>query len=118
MDALGHVNNAYYLRYFEEVRTQWLLQYEQVWTKERGPVVAHAACTYKRPVLYPATLVIELSCDAPRRSSVVTRYRVFTEAEPEVLHAEGEATVVWVNYATGRPISLPPLFQELWDQAG
>ena len=117
MDALGHVNNAHYFRYFEEARTQWLLQYERVWTEELGPVVAHAACTFRRPVVYPATLIIRLYADEPRRSSIVTRYRVFTDAAPEVLVAEGEATIVWINYASGRPVSLPDLFRRLWDEA-
>ena len=117
MDALGHVNNATYFRYFEETRTQWLLQYEPVWTAKQGPVVAHAACTFRRPVLYPATLVVELWADAPRRSSIVTRYRVFVQSDPGVLVAEGEATVVWINYGTGRPVSLPTLFGQLWDGA-
>lgn len=117
MDALGHVNNAHYFRYFEETRTQWLLQFERVWTAERGPVVAHTACTYRRPIVHPATLRIELFGDEPRRSSIVTRYRVTTEAEPDVLCAEGEATIVWIDYTTGRPVSLPPLFRQLWDEA-
>ena len=117
MDALGHVNNATYFRYFEETRTLWLLQHEKVWTAEQGPVVAHAACTFRRPVVYPATLTIELWADAPRRSSIVTRYRVFAQSAPGVLAAEGEATVVWINYGTGRPVSLPALFQHLWDDA-
>lgn len=117
MDALGHLNNATYFRFFEEARTQWLRQHERVWTKQQGPVVAHAACSFKRPVVYPATLVIKLSADEPRRSSIVTRYRVCTEAEPGVLVAVGEATIVWIDYGTGRPVSLPALFRQLWDAA-
>ncbi len=117
LDALGHVNNAHYFRYFEEVRTQWLLGYRRVWTEKEGPVVAHAACTYRRPIVYPAMLRVELLCEAPRRASIVTRYRVATEEAPDRLAAEGEATVVWVDYATGRPISLPALFHDLWNGA-
>lgn len=117
MDALGHVNNAHYFRFFEEARTQWLLQHRDVWTAKRGPVVAHAACTYKRPIVHPATLIVDLSFDEPRRSSVVTRYSVRTVATPDVLCAVGEATIVWVDYETGRPVSLPPIFARLWHEA-
>ena len=120
MDALGHLNNAVYLTYFEQARTDWLLALpdpHELWTPEQGPVVAHAAVTYKRPIVHPATVVVRLLCEAPRRSSVVFHYEVTTEAAPDVLCATGETTIVWVRYATGRPISLPARFHELWDAA-
>lgn len=111
MDALGHVNNADYLTLFEQARTEWLLSlpdHAAMWNADLGPVVAEASIRYRRPIVHPATVVITLTFDPPRRSSVVFRYDVRTEAAPDVCCATGETTLVWVNYATGRPISLPP----------
>ena len=121
MDALGHLNNAAYLTFFEQARTDWLLglpDHADLWTPRRGPVVAHAAVAYKKPIVHPATLVVALACERPRRSSVVFHYDVRTEAAADVLCATGQTTLVWVDYGTGRPVSLPARFAELWDARG
>ncbi len=111
MDALGHLNNADYLTLFEQARTEWLLalpDHASMWNAEVGPVVAEATVRYRRPIVYPATVVIAITFDPPKRASVVFRYEVRTDAAPDVLCASGETTLVWVNYGTGRPVSLPP----------
>jgi acyl-CoA thioester hydrolase len=110
MDALGHLNNADYLTLFEQARTEWLLSlpgHEAMWNAGSGPVIAEASIRYRRPIVHPATVVITITFDPPRRASVVFRYDVRTEAAPDVVCATGETTLVWVDYATGRPISLP-----------
>lgn len=117
MDALGHVNNARYFTYFEQTRVDWLAEHPAVWTQDAGPVIAHAACSYKRPIVAPATVVVSLLAEAPRRSSIRTFYEVRTVEAPEVLFAVGEVVVVWIDYRTGRPISLPALFHDLWERA-
>ena len=120
MDALGHLNNAVYLTYLEQIRTDWLHALpggHETWTEQRGPVVAHAAVTYKRPIVYPATVVIDVWSEAPRRSSLVFHYEIRTAAAPNVLCAAAETTLVWVDYATGRPVSLPDTFHAMWDAA-
>ncbi len=116
MDALGHVNNAHYFRYFEETRIQWLKGVPGLWGSGRGFVVAHAACTYKKPVVYPATLRLDLRAEAPRRSSVVTHYDVYRADAPDTLCATGQATMVWIDLQTGRPVSLPSVLHELWNE--
>ncbi len=115
MDAFGHLNNARIFTYFEEARIRMLEDHAGDWTGEAGPVVVHAACTYKRPIVHPSTLVIHLGTDAPSRTSFNTRYVVSTEEQPDVVHAFGEARMVWVNVATGRPTRLPQLFTDLYE---
>ena len=34
---------------------------------------------------------------------------------PDVLCATGQATMVWIDLQTGRPVSLPPVLHELWN---
>lgn len=118
MDALGHLNNAVYLTYFEQARTDWLLGVEggrEAWNGEMGPVMARVEFAYKRPIVFPATVLVDLWTEAPRRSSVVVHCRMRTAEAPDVVCAEGQTTLVWVRFATGRPTSLPALFQRLWD---
>lgn len=120
MDALGHLNNATYLTLLEQVRTDWLAALpgaDDAWTKERGPVVAHAAVTYKRPIVYPATVMIDIWAEEPRRSSLVFYYELRTADAPDVLCAAAETTLVWVSYETGRPVSLPDAFRAMWERS-
>ena len=107
MDALGHVNNSRYFTYFEQARVDWLAALGVAWGRASGPVVASARCDYKRPVTVPATLEVRLYAEAPRRSSVLTRYEVCRTDAPDVLCAVGEATLVWVDLQSGRPVRLP-----------
>ena len=118
MDALGHLNNAVYLTYFEQARTDWLLGVDggrEAWNAVMGPVMARVEFAYKRPIVFPATVLVDLWGEAPRRSSVVVHCRLRTAEATGVTRAEGQTTLVWVRLDTGRPTSLPALFQRLWD---
>jgi acyl-CoA thioester hydrolase len=117
MDAFGHLNNARIFTYFEEARIRMLEDHAGDWTGDAGPVVVHAACSYKRPLVHPATLVVHLGLDEPSRTSFNTRYVVMTEEQPDTVHAYGEVRLVWVTVATGRPTRLPDLFRSLYDGA-
>lgn len=61
MDALQHVNNAVYFRYFETARLDYFKKVEllvDLKTHHIGPVLSHTDCRYKIPVTYPDTLLI------------------------------------------------------------
>ncbi|MFP4227405.1 MAG: acyl-CoA thioesterase [Salinivenus sp.] len=109
MDAAGHVNNSRFFSYFEEARVEWLqaTAKEDMFT-DRGPVLAHASCDFERPVHHPATLRIEVYTEPPGRSSLHTHYVARLDASGDVV-ATGEATIVWVDVESGRPVPLPDL---------
>jgi len=108
MDALGHVNNTVYFRYMEQARVEWLeflgLRVEA--GKTEGVVIVNASCTFLIPITYPATVEVHLYCGNPGRSSIPTYYEMYC-ADDEILHAEGESKVVWINGATGKSAPLP-----------
>lgn len=61
MDALQHVNNAVYFRYFETARLDYFKQIDLLVDLKHhhiGPVLGHTECRYKIPVTYPDTLLI------------------------------------------------------------
>lgn len=109
MDAFQHVNNIRFIQYFEQTRVEWLNRIPDTgWMGgAAGPVVAHTACAYKRPVTHPATVRIELLSDVPGRSSIQTYYRVTTASAPDTVVARGSASIVWISFETGRPVELP-----------
>ena len=120
MDALGHVNNTRFFQYFEHVRVTWLraVMGSDWKATGAGPVLAHTSCDFKRPVVYPADLVIDLYSTPPGRSSVETYYEARLPNDDAPLCAVGRATVVWVDFATGGPTPLPDGFREAIDALG
>ena len=108
MDAYGHVNNALYMRYLEEARVQ-LLDEMGVKLDPEGlsPVVVSIGCTFFRPVVYPDTLRIDCYIDQPGRSSFMTLYKVYSEANTEEPVSEGYAKVVWIDQKKGVSVPLP-----------
>ena len=106
MDAYGHVNNAVYLNYLEEVRDEWL-------ERALGPesdtwdfVLARVAIDYRRELRQDDDQVV-LSCrlHAIGKSSLRTKEEIRTAAGE--LSAEAEAVLVARDRGTGgsRPLS-------------
>lgn len=116
MDALGHVNNATYFTYFEQARVAWL----DTLTGSpghlgpvggSGPVIVTADCEFRAPVVYPATVAVDVFADPPGRSNFLTRYRL-TDTGDGRLYALASARVVWVDRDSGRSTPLPQSVRE------
>lgn len=117
MDALGHVNNTVYFCYFEETRIRFLKKYDLIPDNRciDGPVVVHVEAEFKKPVIYPATIRVDMFCDQPGRSSFKTHYKLYSN---DTLATIGAATVVWVDYQKNKAIRLPDKVRDLLTQHG
>jgi acyl-CoA thioester hydrolase len=104
MDALGHVNNARYFDYFQEARIEWLSELNIKMTEQIGPVVIHVACTYLKPVVYPATVTLRSRIYNIGNSSMMMDHDLYQD---EVLMAQGSSKVVWVDYTKNKSVPLP-----------
>lgn len=116
MDALGHVNNTVYFRYFEQARIEWLEQLgyrTALDAGDEGPVIVDATCQYLLPVVYPARLQLQMYGGPAGRSSFDTLYELRDADEVDRLYSTGSARVVWVNYAEGRSVPLPEDIRQL-----
>lgn len=113
LDVLGHVNNAQYLRYFEESRTAWC---ESVGRPLRntgeGMILLKASVTYKKPVGYPATVSVELRAGRIGNTSFDLINMLSIEGESGVA-AIGEFVIVWFDYVNNKPKSVPAEIREL-----
>ncbi|MGH8770338.1 MAG: acyl-CoA thioesterase, partial [Burkholderiales bacterium] len=70
MDALGHVNNAVYLRYLEQARISWMTQLRpDIFQREEGPILVAARCQFMRPIVYPAKISVSCVAGELKRSS-------------------------------------------------
>jgi len=115
MDALGHVNNGRYFDYFQEARIQWLAENNFDMQQGTGPVVIHIACTFLKPVIYPATLTLYSHMHSLGRSSFVIDHDLYQD---EQLMAQGSSKIVWVDYVQGKSIPLPDKIHELFKRSG
>ena len=108
MDVNAHVNNTRFFTYFEAARLAW---FESVRARDQrngqGPVVVQAACNYRRSIPYPETVRVNLYAGVPGRSSFTTYYDLFSEGDPSIKYADGQAVMVWVDRATGKSLHIP-----------
>ncbi len=111
MDALGHVNNACYFNYFQQARIEWLESLKLDMRQHTGPVVIHVACTFLKPVVYPAALSLHSHLHSLGRSSIVIDHDLY---QGEQLMAQGVSKIVWVDYKANKSISLPLEIQKLF----
>lgn len=109
MDAMMHVNNTVYFRYMEQARISWVDTWGVGNTADvvEGPVIATAACRFRRPLKYPGDVEVRVFAGRIGRSSMPTYYEIRRSDDPETLYATGEALFVWINNETGRPVSFP-----------
>ena len=111
MDALGHVNNARYFDYFQEARIEWLAGLGLDLQQTTGPVVMHIACTYLKPVVYPAALKITSCLHSLGRSSMIIDHDLYQE---ERLMAQGICKIVWVDYLQNKSSPFPDKIRQLF----
>ncbi|MDQ1119536.1 MULTISPECIES: thioesterase family protein [Pseudoxanthomonas] len=109
MDAYGHVNNAKYISYLEEARVRWLHGVTDGQTMGRGisPVVANTDVNYRRPIVWPNDIVVELFVERLGNSSVTIGHRIVADNDDTVLYSDGHVVVVWIDTATGKSAPIP-----------
>lgn len=113
MDALGHVNNVMYFRYFETGRVHYLETVGASGFETRGdvPVVAHIGLNFRRSAVYPATLDIGIRVPELKNRSFTMECAMFLQGT-DTLIADGTAAVVWIEKATGKAIALPEAMRQ------
>jgi acyl-CoA thioester hydrolase len=108
MDAMGHVNNVAYFRYLEILRIEWM--YRSIGAADpngSGIVVANVFCNFLRQLTFPGDLRARLFVANPGRSSFDSFATLERSDEPGVVYANGGATVVWMDFASGKSAPLP-----------
>jgi acyl-CoA thioester hydrolase len=105
MDALGHVNNTVYFRYFEQIRIEWIEELGfGAAGQQHGPVIVDAHAEFLKPIVFPAQLDVRMGGHSPGRSSFVTSYTISIDG---LLYTRGHSRVVWVDHMAGRSAPLP-----------
>jgi acyl-CoA thioester hydrolase len=109
MDAMGHVNNAVYLRWFECARMEYFSRIGWEVPPRAGgpgPILAKTNCVFKLPISYPDSIWVGARCDSPETDRFTMHYRVVSKAHQAVA-AEGEGRLICFDYATQSKAPLP-----------
>ena len=109
MDALGHVNNTTYFRWFESVRIGYFARIG--WATDLssggvGPILAQTSCTYRAPLVFPDEVVLAARVEDVGQDRFTMRYRVVSQ-RLGLVAADGEARVVSFDYGAGTKAALP-----------
>ena len=114
MDAMGHVNNAVYFRYFETARLECfaglgLTSFEE--TGGIGPILHSASCRYRIPLTHPDTVTVGVQVGDVGPDRFEMRYRVVSHRHGAVA-ADGESVIVTFDYAAGRKAEVSEKLRE------
>lgn len=109
MDAFGHINNTVYFRYFEDARIAYfdragVFDYKQHYNI--GPILASSHCNFKLPLSYPDRVQIAARASILSAKKINMHYIVYSE-EFGAIAAEGEALVVYYDYASNKTCAIP-----------
>ncbi len=109
MDALRHVNNIVYFRYFESARIAYfekLRFWEFMNQTGVGPILASIQCRFKIPLTYPDTVSVGTRISRIERDRFAMEYRAVSH-KSQAIAAEGESVVVSYNYRENKKTPLP-----------
>ncbi len=108
-DALGHVNNTVYFRWFESARIAYTERFElfEMLRKTRvGPILAAIGCDYRLPVEFPDTVEVGSRVARIGNSSLAMEHALVSRSRGAIA-AQSTSTLVLYDYAAGRPRAIP-----------
>lgn len=120
IDSNGHVNNAVYLNWAEEIAGLHAeaAGYGRQWVRDHGGawVVHHADVTWRRPALLGDEVEISVRVESVRGARGIRRTWIRRVADGELL-AELLVEWAWVRASDGRPTRVPRELVELVEKA-
>ena len=110
-DALGHVNNAVYLTYFEEARAGYFIDVTNLVTyTDVAIILARTECDYRSPLRSGEELDIGVRVDWIGGKSFQMGYRAQERASGRLV-AESTSVQVAYDYATRTAVPVPAEFR-------
>ena len=108
LDALNHVNNMTYLRYMEDTRMVWFSSMgDDMGASDSAPAVVNININYRREIRYPSHLTVNLKISQASEKRVLHEYTIADRDDPEVVYADAELTLVWVDYSSKLSVPVP-----------
>jgi acyl-CoA thioester hydrolase len=104
-DTKGHVNNAFYLTYFEAAKH---MLWRDHWKRNPDPpfVVAEATVRFLSPAMVGEPLEIDISTREIRNRSWTWQFRITHAGDGRVI-AEGSTVQVYFDYVAKQAFPIP-----------
>jgi acyl-CoA thioester hydrolase len=113
LDALGHVNNAVFLTYFESARiAYWLHATRRQGLGALDMILARAEVDFRSPLGYGESVEISVGCTSMGRSSFVLEGDMHERGSARLV-AQSRKVLVHYDYASGRTRPLPDQLRRL-----
>lgn len=115
-DAMGHINNAVYLTYFEAARAGYYYAvtgraFEGISEDPVSIILAHATIDFRSQAWFGERLLVACRTTWAGHSSFAFGYRITADADSTRgagrLIADGETILVMFDYTTQRPTRIP-----------
>ena len=115
LDALQHMNNVEFLRFFETARIDYIRQlipgHSPGDSSEFGFIFAEAHINYRAPAFYDDEIRTYVWLSEIRRSAVRVDFEMVVDADDRKV-AEGYGWLVGYDYVAGKPQPLPDELRE------
>ena len=109
MDALRHVNNIEYFKYFQVARIAYFekIASDGVLREKRIPLIlASTQCKFIYPLAYPDSISVGVRVDAMADQYFTMKYAVVSDKHQRLV-AIGDAKVVMFDYVNNKKTSIP-----------
>ena len=109
MDALQHVNNIEYFKYFQVARIAYFekIASDGVLREKRIPLIlASTQCKFIYPLAYPDSISVGVRVDAMADQYFTMKYAVVSHQHQRLV-AIGDAKVVMFDYVNNKKTSIP-----------
>ena len=114
-DALGHVNNTVFIRYFESARIH-MFNESGIWDAfEKNKiyvVLAKIDCNFLRSIHYPETVIAQCGITAIGNSSITVEHQLFTKSDGKLV-ANGQGIIVCADPVAQKSVKIPEIIREL-----
>ena len=120
LDAMQHMNNVEFLRFFETARIEFLKrlvpEHTPTQRREFGFIFAECRIAYRSPAFYDEAIRTEIRPGRIGRSSLRLDFEMRAEGD-ERLVAEGHGVLVGYDYASETSRPLPDALRERLERA-
>ena len=79
IDALGHVNNAAYLTYYELARVNFLKNFYKIKADEIGIVIARAEIDFLKPIHFEDKIHVKTDISKVGKTSITFSHKIYSD---------------------------------------
>lgn len=108
IDAMGHVNNAIYLTYFEEGRKAFLREVLSIRDPSDYPfILARISCVYVKPIRLSDPVSVKTWVSETGKKSFKFKYELCSPDDAANLYGSGESVMVMYDYLKKETVAMP-----------